>query len=1198
MHTRLFGRKPLVVMIGVFCGLHTALPGRAQTAVDDQLNKAMAALKAAYAPCSDTLFDNCISARKDGAAVKAALIRTINNRSERTDIVVVGYLTAADAQRSFNITADGYRSPCAQDFCRTRTLAAVPGQDGSGVLEAWLRRLDPDYGRGIGILLCGNLTVTFDMNLYPANTSDGEQPLVDATQQVLEEVMHTVGNAISAAGACAGSLSTEVEVTAIEPNVLSNVQLPPFPFKAIIRGGNFAKSASGEPPAVKIGDDLVVADTRFISPTELEVTLADFVNRPEGPRDVVVTNPDNTKGTGAGLFFISGLIINFEVNQGVPMKCTDDHPCISDHNTVIRVKVECNNDPNPNCAAGKEKVLGWLHVFDQNNQPIPGSPFEPASNPDPDNRDVFYTRVLAKGTVADVKTRQRGGDWLNYYFNNEKALPASRYTFKFEIDPRLPDRLPGGVFQNRPQPNEKTNLVQTLANQPFATSGTYLKIGVLIDPEDLKAGRVTVAQALAMFDFLRAAYPLSASKISIIPIPTVIPYSAAHIELRDTIFSTLETFLDEHNARNPDSPKLTHLVYFTSDSNIPQGLTVGCSLLRQTASSFPCSRASLVFFNGTGHMGNIVAHEIGHTYGLGDTYLSPTGISHPSSLNPLLDSCIVLGLSLGCPLPAGRVDTILRNVSIDPSDRNGYPDIESNGKFDFMGNAGREVTWVEQRVWDHLYIRFENRLPASTLQMFKTTKVLPGQPSADLVIISGSIGIDNTASFNPFIRGVSGPASTSEPTGPYTLELRNQNGQALQAIGFDVSFILVDAYRPEQKRTSFSITTPLPVGTARVVLRKGSLDLASRTLSLSSPIVRLLEPNGSETLTGLSSVRWEASDADADSLTYGLFYSADRSEWVPIALGLAETSFRWNTDFWAGSTNGRVMVVANDGANEGTDLSDASFTVRRKPPQVSITSPPNGSILSSGQAVLLRGSAYDFEDGQLSGTNLTFTSDVNEILGQGSELLVTNLSDGVHNLSLIARDKEGNSSVDSVTITVSAAPATPDIDLDRTDLVFGAVNVGESSIQVIYVRNLGNAPLVIASATNTNPSFRITQPHIPLTIPAGGQQQLNVVFAPLSDGKLAGSLVLTADDPDELTSSVGLSGNGILRPTLNTTLTAKELVLSWPAGAANYLLESAPALTAPIFWIPLTNSWPRIGDQIVATLARSTSNTFYRLRKR
>ena len=38
-------------------------------------------------------------------------------------------------------------------------------------------------------MLCGNLTVSFDMDLHPANSLDDNQPLVDATQTQLKEIM-------------------------------------------------------------------------------------------------------------------------------------------------------------------------------------------------------------------------------------------------------------------------------------------------------------------------------------------------------------------------------------------------------------------------------------------------------------------------------------------------------------------------------------------------------------------------------------------------------------------------------------------------------------------------------------------------------------------------------------------------------------------------------------------------------------------------------------------------------------------------------------------------------------------------------------------------------------------------------------------------------------------------------------------------
>ena len=56
-----------------------------------------------------------------------------------------------------------------------------------------------------------------------------------------------------------------------------------------------------------------------------------------------------------------------------------------------------------------------------------------------------------------------------------------------------------------------------------------------------------------------------------------------------------------------------------------------------------------------------------------------------------------------------------------------------------------------------------------------------------------------------------------------------------------------------------------------------------------------------------------------------------------------------------------------------------------------------------------------------------------------------------------------------------------------------------------------------------------------------------------------------------------------------------QLVLSWPAGATGFVLQSAPGLTSPGNWQPVTNPVVTAGDQKTVTLDFPNSAGFFRL---
>ena len=106
----------------------------------------------------------------------------------------------------------------------------------------------------------------------------------------------------------------------------------------------------------------------------------------------------------------------------------------------------------------------------------------------------------------------------------------------------------------------------------------------------------------------------------------------------------------------------------------------------------------------------------------------------------------------------------------------------------------------------------------------------------------------------------------------------------------------------------------------------------------------------------------------------------------------------------------------------------------------------------------------------------------------------------------------------------------PDIDVSDS-IVFGAIAEGDSTEQLLTVRNLGDAPLNVSDIVSNNAAFVVSaQPGdaIPFTLDPGASQNILVAFtAPLgsADTTINGSLTITSNDPDESPTVVVLSGD-------------------------------------------------------------------------
>jgi len=241
----------------------------------------------------------------------------------------------------------------------------------------------------------------------------------------------------------------------------------------------------------------------------------------------------------------------------------------------------------------------------------------------------------------------------------------------------------------------------------------------------------------------------------------------------------------------------------------------------------------------------------------------------------------------------------------------------------------------------------------------------------------------------------------------------------------------------------FSTVCPLPPETVRLEFRRGDETLAALDRSENPPEVHLLEPNGGEEFEpeGELHVAWDAGDPDGDDLTFSVLYSPNGGEtWEVLATGMSGHELNHPLETLAGSENALVEVQASDGFHEASDRSNGPFFVSPKPPLGAVIlapEPDDNLTLLQGRPVLLRGAAYDLEDGLLEGEHLQWHSDRDGYLGIGTALTVT-LSVGEHTLILEAFDRQGRNAVAEKVVEV-----WPDFDGD------GISDLGEGMLELL-----------------------------------------------------------------------------------------------------------------------------------------------------
>ena len=406
---------------------------------------------------------------------------------------------------------------------------------------------------------------------------------------------------------------------------------------------------------------------------------------------------------------------------------------------------------------------------------------------------------------------------------------------------------------------------------------------------------------------------------------------------------------------------------------------------------------------GDDHLGDgqrIFAHEVAHLLGRPHTKAGSQYCGNPSP-------------AIWSDWPSSYPDAKIQTWGIDIV--SGLKDPKST--YDYMSycwgeSYGGYSAWTSPWTYNHIYSETLGIHAAS----LTAGRLLTPQP---YFIASGLAYTDDTATLAPVWVITKTTSVNNPPVGTgYCLEAQNAFSTPLTSHCFDLTFLDHQTGKPKGM-DGFHLILPYSSDIVRIVLKKGSQELAVRQASDNAPVVTVLSPNGGENwLTGdVYTVTWTAGDTDGDLLTYGVLYSPDGTNWVPVGMDISETQLVINTAELAGGSGAKVRVLTSDGMNNSSDESDAPFTVGRKGPQAYILSPEEDTTVQPGSVLFLQGYAYDLEDGALDEAALRWSSNRDGDLGTGGQALVA-LSQGQHIIMLTAADSDDNTSATTINVFV------------------------------------------------------------------------------------------------------------------------------------------------------------------------------------
>jgi hypothetical protein len=125
-------------------------------------------------------------------------------------------------------------------------------------------------------------------------------------------------------------------------------------------------------------------------------------------------------------------------------------------------------------------------------------------------------------------------------------------------------------------------------------------------------------------------------------------------------------------------------------------------------------------------------------------------------------------------------------------------------------------------------------------------------------------------------------------------------------------------------------------------------------------------------------------------------------------------------------------------------------------------------------------------------------------------------------------------------VVINAA-ASAQLSLSANMLEFGNVTLNSSATKTLTITSSGNAPLTVSSVTVNGAEFAMSGTSFPATLEVGQAMTLQVSFAPVTASAAKGTITIAANSATQSTTTVTLTGNGIMSPSPQLSVSSDSL---------------------------------------------------------
>lgn len=224
-------------------------------------------------------------------------------------------------------------------------------------------------------------------------------------------------------------------------------------------------------------------------------------------------------------------------------------------------------------------------------------------------------------------------------------------------------------------------------------------------------------------------------------------------------------------------------------------------------------------------------------------------------------------------------------------------------------------------------------------------------------------------------------------------------------------------------------TNALSVGAHVVTLTatdsKGATNATTRSITITAnqaPVATIATPISSYSVVQGTTLTFSGSAVDPED---GVLSGASLV-WTSNLNGVIGTGATFNSNVLAIGVH-VITLTATDSRGATSTVSRTVTISANQAPSSAITSPASGTTVVQGTSVTFTGTGTDPEDGALTGSSLTWTSNLSGTLGTGTSVSLTSLAIGTHTITLTAKDSKNAGGSSSIVVTVTAPVVTPPV---------------------------------------------------------------------------------------------------------------------------------------------------------------------------